>query len=324
MVSTRQLLTNSADVPLPLDNHSVAERLDEVGELLEAKGANPYRARAYHLAANTIRGLETPLPQLLASKGLAGLTELPGIGDSIARSVEQLMATGELPLLRRLQGRSASDAVLATVPGVGQKTAARIHSELGIDTLADLELAAYDGRLACLPGMGRKRLRAIRESLAGRFRRNPRVSETTAADSDWQPPVAELLSIDGEYRQKAQAGRLLTVAPLRFNPTGEAWLPILHARREGRRYTAMYSNTARAHELGMSRDWVVIYREGSGGRGQWTIVTSRRGPLKGRRVVRGREVECEAHYAAQGEFPSSDNGRRMAGAGPTGSPGARL
>lgn len=298
MVSTRQISTNSADIPLPLDNQAVAARLDEVGELLEGKGANPYRARAYHLAANTIRGLQTPLSELLDSEGLPGLTALPGIGDSIARSLQHLLATGTLPILKRLQGHSESDAILTTVPGVGHKTAARIHSELGIETLADLEMAAYDGRLAHLPGMGHKRLRAIRDSLAGRFQRKASVPATTPPEPDWQPPVAELLSIDEEYRRKAEAGRLVQVAPLRFNASGEAWLPILHARREGRGYTAMYSNTARAHELGTTHDWVVIYREGAGGRGQWTVITSHRGPLKGHRVVRGREVECEAHYAS--------------------------
>ena len=298
MVSTRQISTISADIPPPLDNHAVAERLDEVGELLDGREANPYRAQAYHRAASTIRGLETPLAELLDSEGLPGLTALPGIGDSIARSVQHLLVTGELPILKRLRGHSGNDAALTTVPGVGQKTAARIHSDLGIESLADLEIAAYDGRLAGLPGMGGKRLRAIRDSLAGRFRRKPAGRVVAHAEPEWQPPVAELLSIDDEYRNKAAAGRLLQVAPSRFNATGETWLPILHARRDGRGYTAMYSNTARAHELRATHDWVVIYREGAGDRGQWTVITSHRGPLKGRRVVRGREAECQAHYAS--------------------------
>jgi putative hydrolase len=64
-----------------------------------------------------------------------------------------------------------------------------------------------------------------------------------------------------------------------------------------RNYTAHYSNSARAHELGMARDWVVIYGTGPANRGQWTVITSRRGRMKGRRVVRGREAECAEHYA---------------------------
>jgi len=282
------------------DNNIVADRLDEAAQLLEARETNPYRVRAYRRAAQTIRNLGRSLHALCDADGRAGLTELPGIGDSIAHTIEQLLAKGTWPLLERLRGRSQEHAVLATVPGLGPKTAARIHAELGIETLAELEMAAYDGRLACLPGIGRKRLRAVRESLAGRFH-PPGVSESPGFAAVWQPEVAELLSIDEEYRRKAAAGRLLRVAPLRFNPTASAWLPILHARREGRCYTALYSNTPRAHQLGMTHDWVVVYREGSRNKGQWTIVTSRRAPMQGRRVVRGREAECAAYYARLAE-----------------------
>src|SRR5256885_1975267 len=112
MVSARQLTTNPQQVQRSLDNHTIAERLDDVGELLAAQGANPYRARAYHLAASTIRGMETPVSQILDSQGLAGLTELPGIGDSIAGSIQHLLATGTLPILNRRRERSAGDAVL--------------------------------------------------------------------------------------------------------------------------------------------------------------------------------------------------------------------
>src|SRR5262249_23816316 len=112
-----------------------------------------------------------------------------------------------------------------------------------------------------------------------------------------EPSVAVLLSIDVEYRRKAVSGRLLQVAPTRMNPTGAAWLPILHTTRAGRRYTALYSNTPLAHELGTTHDWVVIYREGAGDHDQWTIVTATHGPDQGRRMIRGREGECSAHHA---------------------------
>jgi len=104
----------------------------------------------------------------------------------------------------------------------------------------------------------------------------------------------------GLKREKAAAGKLPTIAPKRFNPKGEAWLPVLHARRGGWHFTALYSNTATAHRLGRTRDWVVIYfYDGEHAEGQHTVVTETRGPLAGRRVVRGREAECRAWYAAQ-------------------------
>jgi putative hydrolase len=110
------------------------------------------------------------------------------------------------------------------------------------------------------------------------------------------PPIAELLDVDEEYRRLADLDRLPRIAPRRFNPEGKAWLPILHTRRDARHYTALYSNTARAHELGTTHDWVVIYRDDAGDHGQWTVITAGLGKLKGKRVVRGRESECAAHY----------------------------
>lgn len=120
--------------------------------------------------------------------------------------------------------------------------------------------------------------------------------DTQRASSEEKVPVAELLELDREYRTRAEAGELRRIAPKKNNPTGEAWLPIMHAEREGRNYTALFSNTERAHDLGKTDDWVVIYRDDPGQKNQWTVVTEHRGPLKGERVVRGREEECRAYY----------------------------
>jgi hypothetical protein len=110
--------------------------------------------------------------------------------------------------------------------------------------------------------------------------------------------VALLLDVDREYRQKADAGELRVIAPKRFNPSGEAWLPVFHAARGDWRLTALFSNTRKAHELGKTRDWVVIYFHlDSEPESQCTVVTETHGPLAGRRVVRGREGECAVHYA---------------------------
>jgi hypothetical protein len=281
---------------LPLANAEIGARLDEVAELLAAQDADPFRIRAYRAAAETMRKLDRPAADILAHGGVEDLMELPGIGQSLARAIEQLSQTGRLGLLERLRGEATPELVFASVPGIGRAMASRIHEQLGIESLAELETAAYDGRLAQVAGMGRKRIRAVRESLAGRFRRRPRVPESARKETA-RPPVAELLDIDAEYRRKAEAGRLPRIAPRRFNPTGEAWLPVLHTKRDARRYTVLYSNTARAHELDMIREWVVVYRDDHEGDGQWTVVTARMGPLAGRRVVRGREAECAAYYA---------------------------
>ena len=289
----------------PLDNDQLAQRLSEIADLLDAQSANLFRRHAYRAAAETIRRLARPVWQILSEEGTGALTRLPGVGKSIARTLERLCETGHAPLLDQLRGTFGPEEKLATVPGIGPKTAAAIHHVLGIETLGDLQAAAYDGRLTRVRGIGRKRLQAVRESLAGRFRR--RRTADKAPDVTSEPRlrtkahtlrlVADLLSVDEEYRRKAKADELLRVAPRRFNPNGEAWLPILETERVGHRYKAMYSNTARALELDTVRDWVVIFHDVAGERGQWTVITSRFGELRGKRIVRGLERECAEHYA---------------------------
>ena len=113
------------------------------------------------------------------------------------------------------------------------------------------------------------------------------------------PSVEALLEIDREYRDKAKAGVLRTIAPRRMNPGGNAWLPVLHTRHGLWQFSALFSNTELAHELHRTHDWVVVYfSHASGEEGQSTIVTERRGSLTGLRVVRGREPECARYYAS--------------------------
>lgn len=282
---------------LPLDNEQVAQKLGEIAALLEEQGANPFRVRAYRAAADLLRKLDKPVHAILKVAGLPGLMRLPGIGESLGRAIDQLTQTGRLPLLERLRGEGDAERLLATVGGIGPGLARRIHELSGIETLQDLEIAAYDGRLAKVPGLGPKRVRTIRESLSGRFRRRPQIPGAFPQRiTEDEPDVAELLDVDREYRRKARAGRLPLIAPRRFNPTGQAWLPILHTERGARHYTALYSNTARAHELGTTHDWLIIYRDDHGGDGRWTVITGRFGRLRGRRIVRGREGECAGHY----------------------------
>ncbi|MFZ2652511.1 MAG: DNA-binding protein, partial [Burkholderiaceae bacterium] len=118
------------------------------------------------------------------------------------------------------------------------------------------------------------------------------------AAAQQEPGVDWLLDVDREYRAGAEAGTLSKIAPRRFNPSGEAWLPVLHTQRGAWHFTALFSNTARAHQLGRVRDWVVLYGEDKEhGERQYTVVTAALGPLAGRRVVRGREAECRAWYS---------------------------
>ena len=272
-------------------NAAVAGRLEELAALLESQGANRFRVDAYRRAADLVRGLDRPVGDLLASEGIEGLERLPAVGTTIARAIRDLVETGRLPVLERLRGESDAITLLMSVPGIGRTLADRLHHDYGIDTLEDLEAAAHDGRLAAIRPFGGKRLRSVRETLTARLGRVPRNVVVSEA-----PTVADLLRVDREYRLKAGAGTLRTIAPRRFNPGRESWLPVLHAGLGARHFTALFSNTARAHELGKTRDWVVIYVDGGRGERQYTVVTASRGPMQGKRVVRGREVECLGYY----------------------------
>jgi hypothetical protein len=150
--------------------------------------------------------------------------------------------------------------------------------------------------------MGAKRLAGIRDSLAHRLGRIRKALPAPLRPGESEPPVAELLDVDAEYRREASAGRLKTIAPRRFNPRGEAWLPVLHTTRGERHYTALFSNTARAHELDRTGDWVVLHWDEEPGERQCTVITSEFGRFEGLRIVRGREAECEAHYLARGRL----------------------
>jgi len=118
-----------------------------------------------------------------------------------------------------------------------------------------------------------------------------------------RPAVADLLAVDAEYLARAERGELPQIAPRRFNPEARAWLPVLHTERGGFHYTALFSNTARAHRLGKTHDWVVLFYARDEHEDQCTVVTEHRGPLSGRRVVRGREPECARHYAGRRVAP---------------------
>jgi DNA polymerase (family X) len=277
-------------------NIEIAGRLDEVANIFAEQGANRFRTQAYRNAANVLRRLPRSVADIFHEHGIEGLEKIPGVGASIARSIRDILLHGRLAMLDRLRGESDAIAVLASVPGIGKTYAWRFHEDLGLETLEELEVAAHDGRIENYPGIGAKRLAGIRDSLAqrlGRIRRQPAAAVPPAPQ---KPPVSELLDVDREYRNKAAAGTLKKIAPHRFNPEGESWLPIMHTARKGRHYTALFSNTARAHEQGKTHDWVVLFCDNGDIEHRFTVITSEFGRLEGQRIVAGREAECEKYY----------------------------
>jgi len=250
-------------VETPL-NESAAWILRDCAELLRQQHANPFRVNAYIRAAETLESLPGDVREILSDEGIDGLMQLPFIGRGLASSIAEIIHTGRLSQLDRWRGETDPEQLFQTVPGIGPLLADAIHNNLHVDTLEALEIAAHDGRLAAVRGIGPRRAAAIRSNLAtlvGRARAAHRVPGKA-------PSVELLLDVD-------------------------PWLPILHTDRQEWHFTALFSNTARAHELHRTHDWVVLYfYDGDHSEGQHTIVTETRGPMKGRRVVRGREAEC--------------------------------
>ncbi len=288
---------NDTRVSAPGENAQIADLLRETAQLLEAQGANPFRVSAYRNAALEIARQSESVRAIFDEKGIAGLEALPHIGRGIAAAVAEMLITGRWSQLERLRGTVDAVQLFRTVPGIGPGLAERIHDELHVDTLEALEVAAHDGRLEAVAGVGPRRAAAIRAALENMLRRR-RVRAPIAPPPAHGPEIALLLEVDREYRDKAEVGKLPTIAPRRLNPEGKAWLPVLHAHRGNWHFTALYSNTAQAHRLGKVRDWVVIYfYDHDHAEGQHTVVTETRGPLAGHRVVRGREPECKVYYA---------------------------
>src|SRR6476659_890162 len=142
-----------------MDKHQVAEILINIGTLLELKGENPFKTRAYANAARAIEGLNEPLSKIVSENRLG---EINGIGDALQKKITELVTTGKLPYYEDLKA-SVPPGLLAIleIPGVGPKKIKVLHDELGIDSVEKLEAACNDGRVAKLKGFGEKTAKNI-------------------------------------------------------------------------------------------------------------------------------------------------------------------
>lgn len=282
-------------------NKEVSVILNDIADLLEIQHANPFKIKAYRSGAKYVHDRKEPIAKVVFSGDGQALQTLPNIGESLAAIIEEYVKTGKSQLLQRLQGEVSPEDLFEQVPGIGAELAERIVKKLDIKTLEELEQAAHDGRLAEVEGFGQRRVESVQISLAGmlsRFARR-RVQDMLPKEEiseSSNPSVDLILEVDAEYRQKAAANELKKIAPKRFNPKNEAWLPVLHTEKGDWSFTALFSNTERAHDLHKIHDWVVIFYEKNGFEGQSTVVTETSGPLLGRRVVRGREPESMNYY----------------------------
>lgn len=146
-----------------MNNWEIAKVFDEIADLLDILGENPYKSRAYRRAAHKIGNAYLDVEQLSRE---GRLLELPGIGSALEKKIEELINTGELDYLTQLRKKApASLRRLLLIPGVGIKTLQLIYQRLGITDLEALEAAAKEKRLRQLPGIGMKTEQAILQGL---------------------------------------------------------------------------------------------------------------------------------------------------------------
>jgi hypothetical protein len=219
------------------NNSQIADHLERIAVLLDAKKESPFRVRSYRNAAASIRETKGPLSKMVKTRGADALREVEGVGEKLAGLIMEYLDAGETELLKKLEKEVPAGKVKAPLPNSFEKPI----------TL----------------------------------------------------PVGLILEMDEEYRRKAAADKLRKIAPRLINPERKAWLPIMATEKEGFKFTVMFSNTQRAHDLKKTNDWVVVYYRKGEGENQCTVVTESRGPLKGKRIIRGREKECARHYAKE-------------------------
>lgn len=149
-----------------MDKSKIAEILVEIGMLLELKGENPFKTRAYGNAARAIENLSEPLEKVIAEDRL---TEVKGIGDAIGKKIKELIETGKLNYYEELKASLPPGlSEMLEIPGVGPKKIKTLHDKLGIETIEQLEAACKSGKVAELAGFGEKTAQNICEGIERR------------------------------------------------------------------------------------------------------------------------------------------------------------
>lgn len=192
---------------MPINRKQAAAALEEIARLLELKGENPFKCRAFETAARAIERAEGDPADLVASDSL---TSIRGIGASTAEQITSLVREGRSPLLEEL--RAALPETLRrmmAIPGLGSKRLRVIHESLGISSIAELEYAIHENRLRDLPGFGMKSQEALRKAVES-FRAGegryllPAAWEAAAAFMARHAAAGSRIEIAGELRRQME------------------------------------------------------------------------------------------------------------------------
>ncbi len=174
-----------------MTNAEIAGRLLEHARELEKEGSSVFRIRAYRTAAWTVQHMDRPVADVLAQEGRKGLEQLPGVGVSLAYTIEGLLQDGQWRTLQPVDARREPARLFASLPGVGPKLAEELRDRLGLRTLDELYDAARAGRLSEV-GVGRKRLDGLLAALEKRL--------APVVPPPSEPALEVLLAVDRDYR----------------------------------------------------------------------------------------------------------------------------
>lgn len=194
-----------------MENIEVAKIFEDVADLLDIQGENPFRVRAYRNAARTIGTLGKPVDAMVQGNSHQ-LDELPGIGADLAGKIAEICRTGKLGLLAELSRKTPESLVtLLRIPGIGPKRAKLIYTSLGVKTMAQLQKAAKTGKLAELPGLGPTTEQAILRGIEQDKAHGGRVP-IAKAEAYIRPlvevlraaPGVDRIDVAGSFRRRAE------------------------------------------------------------------------------------------------------------------------
>jgi DNA polymerase (family 10) len=199
-----------------MQNADVARIFDELGDLLEIQGANPFRVRAYRNASRTLTGISESVADIIDDPDRS-LTDLPGIGKDLAEKITTIVQTETLPQLEELRSQVPQGVVqMLRIPGLGPKKAFALFQELGVASLDELRLAAEAGKVAGLKGFGEKTEKAILAGLEQVAEAGNRVylsvakaeADTLVDDLGALPQVSQVAVAGSVRRRKETIGDL--------------------------------------------------------------------------------------------------------------------
>ena len=233
---------------MPVQNAEIADMFDQTADLLEIKGENQFRVRAYRRAARTVGNLPQSVRGMLAAE--ADLSELPGIGKDLAGKIADICKTGHFSLLDQLKKKLPGDlGAMAALPGLGPKRIKLLYSKLHVHTLGDLRKAVQAGRLHKRKGFGP----AIEKKLAAALAKpiSTKRYKISVAEQEAESLVAYLrnggkVTVAGSYRRRRE-----TVGDLDILVTSK------HAAAACDKLT-QYDNVAEVLAHGPTRTTVVL------------------------------------------------------------------